>query len=55
MNALKYLGVFILLIGVVILVLPTFMGSPSNTYLMIGLVTICIGFFGHIFLNRKFE
>ena len=55
MSILKYLGAFILLIGVVILVIPTFTGNRENIYLAIGLVTILIGFFGHIFLNRKFE
>ena len=55
MSALKYLGVLILLIGVAVLVVPTFIGNPSNTYLMIGLAIILVGFFGHILLNKKFE
>jgi len=55
MSALKYLGVFILLIGVAILIVPTMMGNPSNTFLMIGLSVIFIGFLGHIILNKKFE
>ena len=55
MSALKYLGVLILLIGVAVLVIPTFMGNPSNTYLLAGMAIIIIGFLGHIVLNRKFE
>jgi len=55
MSALKYLGVLILLIGVAVLIVPTMMGNPSNTYLAVGLAIIIIGFLGHIALNRKFE
>jgi hypothetical protein len=56
MNFLKYLGVFILLIGVAILIVPTMIGNPpSNTILMSGLFIVIAGFLGHIFLNKKFE
>ena len=55
MSVLKYLGIFILLIGVAVLVLPTILGNPSNTYLMACLIVIIVGFFAHILLNRKFE
>jgi hypothetical protein len=55
MSALKYLGVLILLIGVAVLVVPTLIGIPSNTYLMAGLTIIIVGFLGHIILNKRFE
>jgi len=55
MSALKYLGVLILLIGVAVLVVPTMIGIPSNTYLLAGFGLILCGFIGHIVLNRKFE
>jgi hypothetical protein len=52
---LKYLGVFVLLIGVAILAVPTITGNLSNATLFTGLVVIVIGYLGHIFLNKKFE
>ncbi|MDR1407548.1 MAG: hypothetical protein LBJ23_05825 [Tannerella sp.] len=55
MNALKYLGILILLIGVVILTVPTIVGQSSNTFLLVGLTTIIVGFFAHIILNKKIE
>jgi uncharacterized membrane protein HdeD (DUF308 family) len=56
MNALlKYLGVFVLLIGVVILAVPTITHHLSNSTLLIGLVVIIIGYLGHIFLNKRVE
>lgn len=55
MSALKYLGILILLVGVVILTVPTLVGKPSNTFLLVGILTIVAGFFGHIVLNRKVE
>ena len=55
MSALKYLGIFILLIGVVVLIIPTLTGKPSNMYLLVGLLLIIGGLLGHIFFNKKFE
>jgi hypothetical protein len=55
MSALKYLGVVILLIGVAVLIGPTLMGNPGNTYLLAGLAIILVGFIGHIILNKKIE
>jgi dipeptide/tripeptide permease len=52
---LKSLGGIILLVGVVIMVIPTLQETHSNTNLFIGLVTIVLGFLLHIFLNKKFE
>ena len=55
MSALKYLGVLILVIGVVILTVPTIIDKPSNTYLLIGVFLIIGGYLGHIFLNRHIQ
>jgi uncharacterized membrane protein HdeD (DUF308 family) len=55
MSALKYLGILLLLIGVVTLTAPVLAGHPSNTFLLIGILTIIVGFVGHIVLNRKAE
>jgi hypothetical protein len=55
-SLLKYLGVIILLIGVIILALPTFTGGrTSNLILLSGLAAIVIGYFAHIILNKKVE
>jgi hypothetical protein len=55
MNVLKYLGIFILLIGVGVLTVPTILGIASNTYLLVGLLLIAIGYFGYIILNKRVE
>ncbi len=56
MNTLmKSLGIIILLIGVGVLAVPAFTDMRSNTVLAVGLGAIIIGFFAHIFLNKKFE
>jgi len=49
----KYLGVVVLLIGVIILAVPAITGGTSNTILAVGIFVIIIGYLGHIFLNRK--
>jgi hypothetical protein len=54
-NVFKYLGAFILLIGVLILAIPYLTGSITNTLLLIGMGTILVGFIAHIFLNKKAE
>lgn len=51
---LKYIGVFILLVGVAILAVPYLMnGSTSNTLIATGMVVALIGYFGHIIINKK--
>lgn len=52
---LKNLGVIILLIGIAILAVPALTGGMSNSVLAAGLVVVLIGYFSHIFLNKKFE
>ena len=55
MSALKYLGILVLLIGIAVLVVPTLTGNPSNMYLLVGLVLVIVGCFGHIVLNKIIE
>lgn len=54
MSALKYLGVLVLLIGVVILAIPAISRSAgSNVMLVLGLVLVLLGYVGHIILNKN--
>lgn len=52
---LKNLGVIVLLIGVAILAVPALTGGMTNGVLIGGLVTILIGYFGHIIINKKIQ
>lgn len=54
MSALKYLGVLVLLIGVIVLAIPAISGSAgSNVMLVLGLVLVLLGYVGHIMLNKN--
>jgi drug/metabolite transporter (DMT)-like permease len=53
MGALKYLGVLVLLIGVVVIAYPALTQNASNTMLGVGLVMVIGGYLCHIILNRK--
>ena len=48
----KYIGVFVMLIGVAFLVLPFLMGTTTNSNLIIGLVLVVEGLLGHIYVNN---
>jgi len=52
-SLLKSLGGIILLIGVGVLLIPSFKGIHNNTILISGLGIIFFGFFLHIFLHKK--
>ena len=52
---LKYLGVFILLIGVVILAVPFLTGGMTNGILLTGLAAIIIGYLAHIVINKRIQ
>jgi uncharacterized membrane protein HdeD (DUF308 family) len=51
----KYLGMILLLVGVLILAVPHFTGGITNSVLLIGMGTILLGYLAHIFLNKKVE
>ena len=54
MSALRYLGVLVLLIGVIVLAIPAISGSAgSNVMLVLGLVRVLLGYVGHIMLNKN--
>lgn len=54
MSALKYLGVLVLLIGVIVLAIPAISGSAgNNVMLVLGLVLVLLGYIGHIILNKN--
>ena len=48
----KYIGVIVMIIGVLILAIPFLQGTNSNPSLLIGLLIIIEGFLGHIFVNN---
>lgn len=49
----KNLGIIVLLIGVIILAIPTMAGGMNNTILITGLVIIIVGYISHIVINKK--
>ncbi|MDD2327876.1 MAG: hypothetical protein PHZ13_06110 [bacterium] len=48
----KYIGVVVMLIGVLLLVVPFLMGTTNNTNLVIGMLLVIEGMLGHIFVNN---
>ena len=52
MSALRYLGVLVLLIGVIALAIPA-ISAGSNVMLVLGLVLVLLGYVGHIMLNKN--
>ncbi len=48
----KYIGVVVMLMGVVVFVIPFLMGTTNNTNLIIGLLLVVEGMLGHIFVNN---
>lgn len=49
---LKYLGVIIILIGIVIFIIYSQTTGGGNGYLWGGLLCVLVGFFAHIYLNK---
>lgn len=49
---LKYLGVIIVLLGVVTFALYYYVFPNSNTCLVLGGAALIIGFFAHVLVNR---
>lgn len=48
----KYIGVLVMIVGVLFLVIPFLQGSTTNLSLIIGLIIIIEGFLGHMFVNN---
>jgi len=49
---LKYLGILIVLIGVLLLIIPAFLNTTSNLNLAIAAVMMVVGLIAHIILNK---
>lgn len=54
-DLLKNLGVIVLLIGVVVLAIPAFLGKTTNAILLTGTILVVGGYIAHIFLNKKIQ
>ncbi|MBO5850237.1 MAG: hypothetical protein J6Q47_03035 [Paludibacteraceae bacterium] len=52
---LKYLGVFMLLIGVAVLVAYNVVSSPNNNYLISALSLMIVGLITHVLLNKYLD
>ncbi len=48
----RYIGVIVMLIGVVILVVPFLLGSTGNTSLILGMALVVNGLLGYIYVNN---
>ncbi len=48
----RYIGVLVMLVGVAILIVPFFMGTTSNTNLIVGMALVVNGMLGHIYVNN---
>ncbi|MDO5664132.1 MAG: hypothetical protein Q4G63_02595 [Bacteroidia bacterium] len=48
----KYSGVIVMIAGVLILAIPFFSGTTTNTTLLIGLLLVIEGFLGYLFVNN---
>ena len=48
----RYIGVIVMLIGVVILVVPFLLGSTGNTSLILGMPLVVNGLLGYIYVNN---
>ncbi len=51
----KYLGVIVLLVGVVFLAIIGTQGIKDNGLLLVGLGIIVLGYIGHIVINKRLE
>ena len=48
----RYVGVIVLLIGVLVLIIPYFLTISSNTTLLVGLLLVIAGFILHIIIDK---
>ncbi len=51
----KNLGVILILIGVLVLAVPYFTKSETNTLLLCGMGLTIIGYLAHILINKRAE
>jgi uncharacterized membrane-anchored protein YitT (DUF2179 family) len=55
MNALKNIGIIILLLSVAVVAIAYFTGNLTNVILFSSLVAILLGYVAHIVLNKRVE
>jgi len=48
----KYSGAIVMLIGILVLAIPFFQGTTTNTNLIIGFIIIIEGFLGYLYVNN---
>lgn len=48
----KYSGALVMFVGVLVLAIPYFQGTGTNTSLIIGLLLVIEGFLGYIYVNN---
>jgi nicotinamide riboside transporter PnuC len=51
-NLLKNLGILVVVIGVLLLIIPAFLNTTSNTTLGVAAILMVVGLIGHIMLNK---
>lgn len=51
-NFLKYIGVILVLVGVLVIAIPAFTTGTTNLTLVIGIILEIVGFALHIILTR---
>jgi hypothetical protein len=51
-DILKNLGIFLIVIGVIILTISVFKETTTNARLITSAILVVVGFFGHILLNK---
>lgn len=49
----RYIGAILVIIGVLVIAIPGFMGTTTNLTLIIGLVLEIVGFALHIILSKR--
>jgi len=54
-DILRNTGLLLIIIGVVILSISVFRETQTNARLVISLIFIVVGLFGHIFLNKLLD
>ena len=51
----KFSGLFVILLGIIILVISFLRGVTSNTGLIVSILMILFGFIGYLLINRYIE
>ena len=52
---LKNIGIIVMLVGVCILAIPSFIGTQTNITLSAGLLCVLVGFVSHIIILKRLQ